>query len=256
MNSYCAEGAEIQGGLDTSSTVLDPIIKKRSTRVTSNEKTFRDFTEVYKKKSASTEALNSAGADVQYSMMRRNNQQTSLLMLQKIEVLQSQIDRAEDLANFNRDQPSNSWLFATKMLKELHMEYERKNRAESELTVMRTPVNSNSANKESKDNDTSIRRDREQEQSAVSRRPSARAVVGVGAASGVGDRTNLSDNWRRGEIVDLHYFRSDEGQSSVCRGSRAGGLTDSWRSADRNDQHTSSSDQGQSSVSRGSRVAV
>ena len=138
---------------------------------------------MYKKKSVSTELLNSAGTDVQYSMMHRNNQQTSLLMLQKVELLQSQIDRAEDRANFNRDQPSDSWLFATKMLKELYIEYERKNRADSELTVMRTPVNRNSDNEESRDKDTSVRLSSEQEQSAVSRRPSSRAVVEVGAGS-------------------------------------------------------------------------
>ena len=50
MTSCCAEGAEIEGGLDTSSTVLDPIIKKRNTHLTSNEKTFRDSIEVYKKR--------------------------------------------------------------------------------------------------------------------------------------------------------------------------------------------------------------
>ena len=114
LNSYCAEGAEIQGGLDTSSTTVEPTIKKRNVRATSNEKTFRDFTEVYKKKSVSTELLNSAGADVQYSMMHRNNQQTSLLMLQKVELLQLQIDKAEDRPNFNRHQPSR--LMPTKML--------------------------------------------------------------------------------------------------------------------------------------------
>lgn len=123
LNSYCAEGAEIQGGLDTSTTVEEPVAKKRNVRATSNEKTFRDFTDVYKKKSASTELLNSAGADVHYSLVHKNNQQASLVMLQKMALLQSQIDRAEDRPAFTVLQPSDSWRFATKMLEDLYSEY-------------------------------------------------------------------------------------------------------------------------------------
>jgi hypothetical protein len=75
LNSFCAEGAEIQGGLDTFTTSEEPVLKKRNIRATSNEKTFRDFTDVYKTKSASTELLNSAGADVQYSLVHKKNNQ-------------------------------------------------------------------------------------------------------------------------------------------------------------------------------------
>jgi hypothetical protein len=100
-------------------------------------KTFRDFTDVHKKKLASTELLNSSRADVQYSLVHKNNQQTSLVMLQK--VVFAQIDRAEDRPHLNVGQSSHAWKFATKMLIELYVEYEKQSKAKL-MTWLPQPV--------------------------------------------------------------------------------------------------------------------
>jgi hypothetical protein len=205
-------------------------------------KTFRDFTDVHKKKLASTELLNSSRADVQYSLVHKNNQQTSLVMLQKVVLLQAQIDRAEDRPHLNVGQSSHAWKFATKMLIELYVEYEKQSKADDLATatgnVLQTPMNNRGAS-EFRDGEGlgGLGSSRGLEQTSRNDQfPSSVQRVSWADRIGGSDRGASSEH---GVSVEREDSRGDQGQSSVQRGS--------WSGAERED---SRGDQGQSSVQR------
>ena len=84
----------------------------------------REFTEIYKKKFEASEELKSVGISVQKAMIIKN-ELSELAVLQKIDILQRQIDTAEDRPNFDPDNPSARWLFSTNALAKVIGEYEK-----------------------------------------------------------------------------------------------------------------------------------
>ena len=75
-----------------------------------------EFTEIYKKKFEASEELKSVGISVQKAMIIKNKELSELAVLQKIDILQRQIDTAEDRPNFDPDNPSARWPFSTNAL--------------------------------------------------------------------------------------------------------------------------------------------
>lgn len=84
----------------------------------------REFTEIYKKKFDASEELKVVGLSVQKAMIIKNKELSELAVLQKIDILQRQIDTAEDRPNFDPDNPSARWLFSTNALAKVVGEYE------------------------------------------------------------------------------------------------------------------------------------
>ena len=79
-------------------------------RSSTQDKSVREFTEIYKKKFEASEELKSVGISVQKAMIIKN-ELSELAVLPKIDILQRQIDTAEDRPNFDPDNPSTRWLF-------------------------------------------------------------------------------------------------------------------------------------------------
>ena len=94
-------------------------------RSSTQDKSVREFTEIYKKKFEASEESKSVGISVQKAMIIRNNELSELAVLQKIDKLQRQIDNAEDRPNFDPDNPSARWLFSTNALAKVIGEYEK-----------------------------------------------------------------------------------------------------------------------------------
>ena len=84
----------------------------------------REFTEIYKEKFDASEELKVVGLSVQKAMIIKNKKLSELAVLQKIDILQRQIDTAEDRPNFDPDNPSARWLFSTNALAKVVGEYE------------------------------------------------------------------------------------------------------------------------------------
>ena len=99
-------------------------VNKKSARPSTQDKSMREFTEIYKKKFEASEELKSVGIFVQKAMMTKNKELTELAVLQKIDILQRQIDSAEDRPNFDPDNPSARWIFSTNALAKVVGEYE------------------------------------------------------------------------------------------------------------------------------------
>ena len=58
-------------------------------------------------------------------MIIKNKELSELAVLQKIDMLQRQIDTAEDRPNFDPDNPSARWSFSTNALAKVIREYEK-----------------------------------------------------------------------------------------------------------------------------------
>ena len=54
----------------------------------------------------------------------KNKEQSKLAMIQKMDLFNNQTDTAESRPNFNLDDPSARWLFATKSVTKLMKEYD------------------------------------------------------------------------------------------------------------------------------------
>jgi hypothetical protein len=113
------------GGLDTSQTPSSEIISKKSSRTSTQDKSLRDFTVIYKKKFDSSEETKVMGLSVHQAMITKNKDMSKLPVLQNIEILQRQIDTAEDRPNFDRLSPSDRWIFYTESLVILVAEYKK-----------------------------------------------------------------------------------------------------------------------------------
>lgn len=73
------------------------------------------------------------GLSVHQAMITKNKDISKLAVLQNIEILQRQIDAAEDRPNFDRLLPSDRWVFYTDSLVIQMAEYKK-------LTADPTPV--------------------------------------------------------------------------------------------------------------------
>ena len=80
------------------------------------------------------------GLSVHQAMITKNKDISKLAVLQNIEILQRQIDAAEDRPNFDRLLPSDRWVFYTDSLVIQMAEYKKLNtdptpvRVESSIT--------------------------------------------------------------------------------------------------------------------------
>ena len=101
------------------------VSNKKSARSSTQDKSMREFTEIYKKKFEASEELKSVGISVQKAMIIKNKELSELAVLQKTDILQRQIDTAEDRPNFDPDNPSARWSFSTNALAKVIREYEK-----------------------------------------------------------------------------------------------------------------------------------
>jgi hypothetical protein len=97
---------------------------KKSGRASSNDRSLREMTDIFKKKYDASQESKVMSFAVQKTMIMRNKEQSKLAMIQKMELLNNQIDTAESRPNFNRDDPPARWLFATKSVTKLMKEYD------------------------------------------------------------------------------------------------------------------------------------
>jgi hypothetical protein len=95
----------------------------------------RDFTDIYKKKFDSSEELKITALSVHQAMIAKNKDMSKLAVLQNIDILQRQIDTAEDRPTFDRLAPTERWLFATNALVPLMAEYNKLNAEHAPVLV-------------------------------------------------------------------------------------------------------------------------
>ena len=86
LNSFCSEGSEVEGGLDTT-TSTPKNMTTRIPRANTKEKGMKEFTNVYKSKISSAMRFNDKEIEVQHSLMNRNNEKASYFQLQQDQLL-------------------------------------------------------------------------------------------------------------------------------------------------------------------------
>lgn len=123
-SNYLFRVSCIPGGFDANTPKATELPLKRISRGSSNDKSIRDISDIMKKKYESSQESRNISTSVQNAMMMKNREQAKLAMIQKIEIFNKAIDNAEDRSDFDSNNPSPRWLFATKNVLKLMKEYE------------------------------------------------------------------------------------------------------------------------------------
>ena len=76
---------------------------KRVSRGSSNDKSIQNISDIIKKKYESSQESKNVTVAVQNTMMLKNREQAKLAMIQKIEIFNKVIDKAEDRLGFAPD---------------------------------------------------------------------------------------------------------------------------------------------------------
>jgi inactivated superfamily I helicase len=98
------------------------------------------MTDIFKKKYDASQESKLMSFAVQKTMIMKNKEQSKLAMIQKMDLLNNQIDTAESRPNFNVDDPPARWLFATKSVAKLMKEFDQFDKDEiSESESFLTP---------------------------------------------------------------------------------------------------------------------
>ena len=108
---------------------------KKSGRISTNDRSLREMTDIFKKKYDAAQESKAMSFAVQRTMIMKNKEQSKLAMIQKMDIFNNQIDAVESRPNFNVDDPPARWLFATKSVAKLMKEYDeldKDERSESE----------------------------------------------------------------------------------------------------------------------------
>ena len=91
------------GGLDTNLLSSTELPLKKSGRISTNDRSLRDMTDIFKKKYDASQESKLMSFAVQKTMIMKNKEQSKLAMIQKMDLFNNQIDTAENRPNFNLD---------------------------------------------------------------------------------------------------------------------------------------------------------